>query len=258
MIGMPSAERVLSLVGASVVATSLLTTGHYSRLPKPPVRTEGAAATTAVAAVSERATKVTPESQPAPAGQATGESPAAAPVSSHSAPVAPPSVYKRGRPMLTETPTEADGVGRPNPFVPLLGAGPASGPVSGPQFAPSRPPTPPLSGPSRPTVRSFQADFPLPPGFTAPAGPAAPSATRPSLQGPTAPFPPRLIPPPPPGAGMKLGAIVGRRDRVAIIEYAGQVFIVRVGDRVGAAIAAQILENKVVMRQGAATFDLLL
>jgi hypothetical protein len=55
---------------------------------------------------------------------------------------------------------------------------------------------------------------------------------------------------------MKVGAIVGRSERVAIIQNRGEILIVGVGDRVGDAVVVEILDNKVVMREGGVTFEL--
>jgi Tfp pilus assembly protein PilO len=114
-----------------------------------------------------------------------------------------------------------EGVGRDNPFASLV--------------IPQRPSLGLGVPQPRPGAPSFGIDLPLPPGSTAPGG--------------------RI--PPPPGAGMKVGAIVGGRERAAIIQRLGETFIVSVGDHVGDAVVVAIFDTKVVMREGAVTFDLI-
>ncbi len=125
--------------------------------------------------------------------------------------------------LVTQAAPSREGLGRDNPFAPLV--------------IPQRPflglgvPQPP-----RPGAPSFGIDLPLPPGGAASGG--------------------RGAPPPPPGAGMKVGAIVGGRERAAIIQYRGETFIVGVGDHVGDAVVVEIFDSKVVMREGGVTFEL--
>ena len=261
----------LSFIGASVMTIVLLVGDYRAHVPETPVRAEGAAGRpTAVTMSADRSTVAGPaETGPASDGQISGSTPVALPAQSEIDPALRPSIPRRPGAVLTELPGELAEAPRPNPFVPVVAPGLPPGPI-GRQSAPLPVPAPTLPPPSRPTVPSFQTDFPLPSGFMAPGAPPPPSTARPSSGAPTNPPQrppssggsapsPLLSPPPPPlGAGMKVGAIVGRRDRIAIIEYAGQVFIVRVGDRAGGAVVAQILENRVVMRQGTATFELFL
>ncbi len=161
-------------------------------------------------ASAQHATATVVGRQASTAGSSGGPLPAAQLARSQSLPVAP------GAPLR-------EGVGRDNPFAPLV--------------IPQRPflglgvPQPP-----RPGAPSFGIDLPLPPGSTAPGG--------------------RGAPPPPPGAGMKVGAIVGGRERAAIIQNRGETFIVGVGDHVGDAVVVEIFDNKVVMREGGVTFEL--
>jgi hypothetical protein len=124
--------------------------------------------------------------------------------------------------------------GRPNPFVPLVR------PVL--PSAPRAPLQHPLS--PRASVPQFGIDLPLPPGFTAPA---PQSATAPTPQGAMAAAP---------GADMAVGAIIGGRERVAIIRQREKVFVVGIGDTVGGAVVTDIKDDKVIMRSGGRTFEL--
>jgi hypothetical protein len=111
-----------------------------------------------------------------------------------------------------------------------------------PQEAVGRPnPFAPLVVPQR----SFVGQGVLPPG------------SRPGF-GIGLPLPPgSAAPPPPPGAGMTVGAIIGGSERVAIIQDRGENFTVGVGDHVGDAVVVEIHTDKVVMRKGGVTFELL-
>jgi type II secretory pathway component PulC len=59
-----------------------------------------------------------------------------------------------------------------------------------------------------------------------------------------------------PGADMAVGAIIGGRERVAIIRQREKVFVVGIGDTVGGAVVTDIKDDKVIMRSGGRTFEL--
>jgi len=117
------------------------------------------------------------------------------------------------------------------PATPSAGAG---GPVG--RSNPFAPPGFALPPPT-PAVPTFGLDLPLPPGAAGPLGSGA-------------------VPPPPPGAGMSVGAILGGSERVAIIREGGQVYVVGAGDTVGDASVVSVLDDKVVMKKGGVTFEL--
>ncbi len=136
-------------------------------------------------------------------------------------PPAVPSARAQSMPAASSArPGEA--VGRPNPFASLVVPQRSFG---GPGVLPPG---------SRP---GFGIGLPLPPGSAAPGGQGAS--------------------PPPPGAGMTVGAIIGGSERVAIIQDRGEIFTVAVGDQVGDAVVVEIHTDKVVMRKGGVTFELL-
>ncbi len=137
-------------------------------------------------------------------------------------PVAPSARFQS---MPVAPPARArEAVGRDNPFAPLV--------VPQRPFAQLGIP----QSPSHPSASALGIDLPLPPGGAAPRGQGAL--------------------PQPPGAGMKVGAIVGGSERVAVIEDGGKIFIAGVGDRVGDATVVKILKDKVVMHRGGVTFEL--
>jgi hypothetical protein len=109
--------------------------------------------------------------------------------------------------------------GRSNPFLPLAVEHPAG---SGPTASGAAPPT-----------SASGLGLPLPPGASgtgmAPAGP---------------------------GVGMTVTGIVGNQPRVAIIQSAGQTFVVGVGENVNGAVVVSIQPEKVVLRQNGVTFEL--
>ena len=59
-----------------------------------------------------------------------------------------------------------------------------------------------------------------------------------------------------PGVGMTVTGIVGNQPRVAIIQSAGQTFVVGVGENVNGAVVVSIQPEKVVLKRDGVTFEL--
>ncbi len=134
----------------------------------------------------------------------------------------PPSPSSSGR-AASSPAVQSPDTGRADPFAPLVASS------AGKLGAPMRPPLwPPPAAASLPPVSPGQ-------------GPGSPGSGN-----------------APPGAGLVVAGIVGGTFKVAIVEREAKTYIVRVGERIGAATVVGISGDGVVLRQDGNVFTLVL